>query len=539
MVTEPPPADSIATLTAHAEHMRTRTLRELFAEDARRFERFSWQHEDILLDASKQLLTTTTLQVLRYYARHVDLAGWREKKASGELINHTEGRAVRHMDLRAGAAAPPEVQRVLGRMQEISDAVRSGQWRGYNGEEISDVVSIGIGGSDLGPRMVVRAMSACLDHKPRVHFVANVDGADLARCLDSLKPANTLFLVASKTFGTQETLQNARSARDWLLGAAGDQTRAVARHFIAMSTNHEATTQFGIAPENVLEFRDWVGGRFSLWSAIGLPIALACGFVRFTQLLDGARSMDEHFLLADDTQNLPLTLALIDFWNHRFLGAATHAILPYSDSLALLPAYLQQLEMESNGKRADRDGELLPGPACPIVWGEPGTNAQHSFFQLLHQGGQLVPCDFIALARPDWPLAGHHRQLLGNCLAQSSALAFGQNEAEARANGTPESLLPHQIFPGNQPSTTLLLSELTPASLGRFIALYEHKVFCLGVLWHLNSFDQWGVELGKRIARRLTPYLSAADATHIDESQDSSTRGLIDAMRRLYPPGEV
>ena len=517
-------------LTAHADALRTTHLRDLFARDRARFDHFSLRHGKLLLDFSKQRITAETLQLLHQLATAANLTGWMDCMRRGEAINHTEQRAVRHMALRDGDAAPDEVKSVLRRMADFCDAVHSGQWRGFSDEYITDIVNLGIGGSDLGPRMVVQALSA--HHQPdlTVHFVSNLDGADLASTLGRLNPRTTLFIVASKTFTTLETLTNARTARDWLLAAAGQTSGAVARHFVAASSNLEATRAFGIADENVFEFWDWVGGRFSLWSAIGLPIALAIGYRNFKELLAGAHDLDKHFVSAPFAENLPLTLALLTLWNTDFLKAASHGIFPYSQSLSLLPRYLQQLEMESNGKYYDRNGQHIDVPTSPIIWGEAGTNGQHSFFQLLHQGGQPIPSDFIALGKSDYPLHGHHTALLANCLAQSAALAFGQTAEEARANGIPEHLLPYRTFPGNQPSTTLVLGELTPYTLGQLIALYEHKVFCLGVLWGLNSFDQWGVELGKVLASRLIPVVRGeAD----DHTLDSSTAGLITHLRQF------
>ena len=516
-------------LAAHANDIRPTHLRNLFAVDPARFANFSLQHGGLLLDFSKQRVTAETLARLHTLARTADIDGWKDRMLAGDLINHTEQRAVRHTALRAGDGAPDEVKAVLARMATFCERVHDGSWRGYAGDRITDVVNLGIGGSDLGPRMVVQALAAYQLPDIRVHFVANLDGADLATTLARLNPRSTLFIVASKTFTTLETLTNARTARDWLLAASGDP-RAVARHFVAASTNLAATSEFGIADENVFEFRDWVGGRFSLWSAIGLPIALAVGFGHFSTLLAGARDMDAHFFAAPAARNLPLTLALLGLWNTDFLNATTQGVFPYSHSLALLPAYLQQLEMESNGKSTDRTGASTDVPTCPIIWGEAGTNVQHSFFQLLHQGGQLIPCDFIVLGKADYPLPGHHTGLLANCLAQSAALAFGETADEVRAAGVPDSLLPYRTFPGNQPSSTLVLAELTPFTLGQLLALYEHKVFCLGVLWQLNSFDQWGVELGKQMATRLTPFIRGDEETH---DLDSSTSGLIAHLRQF------
>jgi len=518
-------------LAEHARSIKHRHLRELFAADPERFAHFSLRHGPLLLDYSKQRLGQPTIGLLHQLAEQAGWRGWVTRMRAGEAINHTEGRAVRHADLRAGAAAPPEVKAVLGLMARFCEQIHSGSWRGFSGERITDVVNLGIGGSDLGPRMAAHALAAFEHPDLNVHFVSNLDSADLASTLTRLNPRSTLFIVASKTFTTLETMANAHTARNWVMAAANDE-QAIARHFVAASTNLAATAEFGIALENVFEFWDWVGGRFSLWSAIGLPVALAVGFRNFEQLLAGAHDIDEHFFNAPAENNLPLTMALIALWNTNFLDAHSHGVFPYSHSLALLPSHLQQLEMESNGKRANRDGLTVDYPTNPILWGEAGTNGQHSFFQLLHQGGALVASDFIVLGKSDFPLPGHHSGLLANCLAQSSALAFGQTVEEARAAGIPEHLLPFRRFPGNQPSTTLVLPELTPFTLGQLIALYEHKVFCLGVLWNLNSFDQWGVELGKQLAGRLAPCIRDEAPT---DSLDASTRGLIGHLRQFRP----
>ncbi|RIX47661.1 MAG: glucose-6-phosphate isomerase [Rhodocyclales bacterium GT-UBC] len=517
------------SLAEHVKQIGSRHLRELFAAEPQRFDHLSCRHGKLLIDYSKQRLSGETMRLLRELAEQADMAGWIERMRSGEAINHTENRGVGHTLLRAGAAAPPEVKTVLTRMQDFCERIHSGEWRGYSGERITDILNIGIGGSDLGPHMAAQALAAYQLPDTRVHFVSNLDGADLATMLDHLSPRTTLFVIASKTFTTLETITNARTARDWLLAASGDD-KSVARHFVAASTNLKATSEFGIAPENVFEFWDWVGGRFSLWSAIGLSIALAVGFRNFEQLLAGAHDMDEHFFEAPFADNQPLTLALLALWNTNFLKAHSHGVFPYSHSLALLPAHLQQLEMESNGKHVDRQGLPVDIATAPILWGTAGTNGQHSFFQLLHQGSELVASDFIALAKSDFPLPGHHSGLLANCLAQSSALAFGQTQKEARQAGIPEALLPYRAFPGNQPSTTIVLPALTPFTLGQLIALYEHKVFCLGVLWNLNSFDQWGVELGKQLAGRLAPCLRGESPT---DTLDSSTRGLIEHLRKF------
>ncbi|GLT20756.1 glucose-6-phosphate isomerase [Zoogloea oryzae] len=418
-------------------------------------------------------------------------------------------------------------------MRQFSDKVRSGLWRGFSGEAIRDVVNIGIGGSDLGPKMVVRALSAYQRPGLRLHFVSNLDSAQLGPLLDSLDPKTTLFVVASKTFTTQETMRNAHTARQWLCAAAGESAgRALPLHFVAVTSAVDRAAVFGLPPENLFRMWDWVGGRYSLWSAVGLPIALAVGMNGFERLLAGAEAMDEHFREASFERNLPVLMALIGIWNTNFLGAGTSAVLPYHESLRFLPSFLQQLEMESNGKTVGRDGRPLSCQANPIVWGEIGSNGQHAFFQLLHQGGWLVPCDFIASAQSDFPLPDHQAPLMANFLAQSSALAFGKSEAEARAEleaaGVPvehmAALLPHKVFAGNQPSTTIILPRLDPHSLGMLIALYEHKVFVQGVIWGINSFDQWGVELGKQLAGRLLPALKGEGGL---EGLDQSTRALI------------
>lgn len=522
-----------------AEIARNVHLRDLFATDAERFARFSLREEGLLLDYSKQRVTADIMAALRVLWPAADGPGWTARMRAGEPINHTENRAVLHTALRHVGDMPvfhadrdvmPDVRRVLDKMETFCDAIHQSRWCGASGERIRDIVNIGIGGSDLGPRMASAALAA--HHLPdlTVHFVANLDAADLAPLLLRLDPARTLFIIASKTFTTQETMQNAASARAWLTAALGEA--AVARHFVAVSTNLSAVAAFGIDTDNAFEFWDWVGGRFSLWSAIGLPLALAVGMDNFRQLLAGGAAMDAHFFNTPIERNLPLTLALLELWNVNFLGAETRALLPYSQSLALLPRYLQQLEMESNGKHADRDGRSVTYASAPILWGEAGTNGQHAFYQLIHQGGRLIPCEFIALIEPDFTLPGHHAKLLTHCFAQSEALMRGKTLAEATAElaaavpPAPSFIAPYKVFPGNQPSTTLLLPRLTPYTLGQLIALYEHKVFALGVLWNLNSFDQWGVEYGKQLASRLLPMIRGdTPATGLD----SSTAGLLAA----------
>ncbi|MBU0752431.1 MAG: glucose-6-phosphate isomerase [Gammaproteobacteria bacterium] len=534
-----------SALGAHADATRKLHLRDLFAADPGRFASLSFEAEGMLLDYSKQRVTTETLGLLHDLWRAADVAGWQSRLAAGEAINHTEQRAVLHHALRHrgdsavmhdGRDVMPDVRRVLDHIKSFCDAIHGRHWRGATGEPISDIVNIGIGGSDLGPRMATQALAAHRHRDVRVHYVANLDGADLATTLEQLQPRTTLFVVASKTFTTQETMQNAASARAWLVGALGEA--AVERHFVAVSTNLKAVAAFGIDTANAFEFWDWVGGRFSLWSAIGLPLALAIGFDNFTRLLEGAAAMDRHFREAPLAENLPATLALLDVWNTNFLGAETHAVLPYSQSLGLLSRYLQQLEMESNGKQVGRDGQPLGHATCPVVWGEPGTNGQHAFYQLIHQGGRLIPCDFIAARHADFALPGHHEKLLSNCFAQSEALMRGKTLAEVQAELAAAAtavapaptfpLAPYKVFPGNQPSTTLLLQTIDPHTLGQLIALYEQKTFALGVLWNLNSFDQWGVEYGKQLAGRLLPIIEGkAPATGLD----SSTAGLIAACK--------
>ena len=521
-------------------------LRDLFAQDPQRFDRFSLRMDDVLLDYSKNRITERTLRLLFDLARQVDLEAWRDSMFSGARINATEDRAVLHVALRHRHGSPvlldgedvmPAVGAVLARMRGFSQHLRDGIWKGHTGEAITDVVNIGIGGSDLGPCMVCEALRPYQRADLRVHFVSNVDGAHLLDTLGGLNPARTLFIVASKTFTTQETMTNAGSARSWLVDGLGTQA-AVARHFVAVSTNAAAVRAFGIDPANMFEFWDWVGGRYSLWSAIGLPIAVAVGMDRFEELLAGARAMDEHFRSAPLERNLPVTLALLGIWYRNFLGANSHAVLPYDQHLSRLPAYLQQADMESNGKSVRRDGTRVDYATGPIVWGEPGTNGQHAFYQLLHQGTELVPADFIAAAETLAPLGDHHDKLLANFLAQTEALAFGKTETEARAElgaqglkgDDLEALLPHKLFSGNRPTNSILYRRLTPTTLGRLIALYEHKIFVQGIVWGINSFDQWGVELGKQLARTILPELNGPAAIG---SHDSSTNGLINAIKAL------
>jgi len=528
-------------LAAHSASGQPLSLRELFAADPGRFAAFSVSAGPLLLDYSKNGVKRQTMELLFALARQADVERQRDTMFAGERINHTEDRAVLHVALRNRSTRPmktdgrdvmPGVREVLARMRAFTEAVRSGAVTGHTGERITDVVNIGIGGSDLGPLMVAEALKWSADPaRLRVHFVSNVDDAHLVETLRGLDPARTLFVVASKTFTTQETMTNAASARAWLVAGLGDE-RAVARHFAAVSTNVSATTIFGIPPGSVFEFWDWVGGRYSLWSAIGLSVALYVGMDRFEQLLAGAHGMDEHFRTAPLEHNMPVILALIGIWHVNFLGCTTHAVLPYDQYLHRLPAFLQQLDMESNGKRVDRDGRPVDYATGPVLWGEPGTNGQHAFFQLLHQGTQIVPADFIAAIEGRHALGDHHRLLLANCLAQTQALAFGKTEdealAELRAQGMDSDaarrLAPYKAFPGNRPSSTILLDRLTPASLGALIALYEHKVFVQGAVWNIDSFDQWGVELGKQLAGRVAGALEGGSPL---PGMDGSTAGLL------------
>jgi glucose-6-phosphate isomerase len=525
-------------LLTHAEEMKHIHLRELF-DDPDRFDELSIHDRSlsILLDFSKNRVNAETLRLLRALA---DAAGVMERAGQmfrGERINWTEDRAVLHTALRNRSDQPvrvdgedimPAIRDVLERMQRFSDAVRGGAWRGATGEAITDVVNIGIGGSDLGPVMVCEALQHYADG-PRAHFVSNVDGTDIAETLKRVEPETTLFLVASKTFTTQETMTNARTARKWLTGALGED--AVANHFAALSTNAEAVTDFGIDTDNMFEFWDFVGGRYSLWSAIGLSIALRVGFARFEELLEGAYAMDRHFLESPPERNMPLTLGLLGIWYNNFFGAETHALLPYDQYLSRFAAYFQQGDMESNGKSIDRSGRRVDYQTGPVIWGEPGTNGQHAFYQLIHQGTKLVPADFIGFADTLNPVGDHHLKLMANFFAQTEALAFGLSasdvEQQLRDAGLPEArieqLKPHKTFEGNRPTNSILVDRLTPRTLGSLIALYEHKIFVQGVIWNINSFDQWGVELGKVLAGVILPELeSGAPGEH-----DVSTTGLI------------
>ena len=527
-------------LEAHKEIIATQHMRDLFAADPRRFDRFSLRFGGMLLDYSKNLITDETMRLLRNLAVQADLPGWIKHMFTGSKINTTEDRAVLHIALRNRANRPlwvngadvmPQVNEVLNRMRAFSAAVRQGTWTGYTGRAFTDVVNIGIGGSDLGPVMVTEALKPYAQEGLHVRFVSNIDGTHLAETLKRCRPETTLFLVASKTFTTQETMTNARTARDWFLRQAKDDVH-VARHFAALSTNADAVHKFGIDPANMFSFWDWVGGRYSLWSAIGLSIAIAIGFDNFSALLDGAHDVDEHFRTAPLEENLPATLGLLGIWYNNFFGAQTHAILPYDQYMHRFPAYFQQGDMESNGKGVQRDGTPVDYATGPVVWGEPGTNGQHAFYQLLHQGTRLIPCDFIAPVKSHDAVGDHHRILLSNFFAQTEALMKGKTAEEVRAelaaSGVRESavadLVLHRVLPGNKPTNSVLVPQITPRVLGQLIALYEHKIFTQGIIWNINSFDQWGVELGKQLASAILPELEGtAEAT----SHDSSTNGLI------------
>ena len=520
-------------------------MRAMFATDPHRFGKFSVRWNDFLLDYSKNRIAERTMTLLFDLARESDLKKRIEQMFTGEKINSTEHRSVLHIALRNRSNTPimvdgvdvmPAVNKVLEHIRDFSEQVRSGAWKGYTGQPITDIVNIGIGGSDLGPVMVTEALKHYSHPRLNVHFVSNVDGTHIAETLKPLSPETTLFIVASKTFTTQETIVNAESAKRWFLERAKDPA-AVAKHFVAVSTNAKAVAAFGIDTRNMFEFWDWVGGRYSLWSEIGLSIALSVGMENFEELLLGAHEMDQHFRTAPFEKNLPVILALLGIWYNNFFGAESHAIIPYDQYLHRFPAYLQQADMESNGKGVTRGGLRVDYSTGPIIWGEPGTNGQHAFFQLLHQGTKLIPVDFLAPAQSQNPMGEHHAILLSNFFAQTEALMKGKTEAEARTElekaglrgSELEELLPHKVFPGNRPTNTILFKKLTPRTLGSLIALYEHKIFVQGVLWDVNSFDQWGVELGKQLAKAILPELAGSDSV---TKHDSSTNGLIDFYKQ-------
>ena len=531
-------------LCNHQETIQKLHMRNLFESDPQRFDKFSLKLDDLLLDYSKHRITEETLGLLMQLAREAKIESWRDRMFSGEKINITEDRAVLHTALRNRSNTPvyvdghdvmPDVNAVLAQMRVFSDKVRSGEWKGYTGKKITDVVNIGIGGSDLGPVMVCDALKPYASPELNIHFVSNIDGAHLVRALEKCNPETTLFIVASKTFTTQETMTNARSARAWFLESAKDSAH-VAKHFVALSTNAKAVTEFGIDGANMFEFWDWVGGRYSLWSAIGLPIALYVGMDHFEELLAGGHEMDNHFRTAPLEQNMPVIMALIGVWYNNFFHADSQVILPYDQGMARFPAYMQQADMESNGKFMCRDGKRVHYKTGPVIWGEAGTNGQHAFYQLIHQGTPVVPADFLMPMHSHYEVGTngneHHKILLANFLAQTQALMLGKTKEEARAEleeqglsgEALEKLLPHKKFEGNRPTTSILFDKLTPNTLGRLIALYEHKIFVQGIIWDINSYDQWGVEYGKQIASQILPQLTSDETV---TNYDSSTNGLI------------
>lgn len=537
-------------LSQHQQSIASLHMRDLFAQDAKRFDKLSLKFADILFDYSKHRITDETLPMLFQLAREAKIEDWRDKMFAGEKINITEDRAVLHTALRNRDNTPvlvdghdvmPDVNAVLAQMREFSEKVRNGSWTGYTGKRITDIVNIGIGGSDLGPVMVCDALKPYSSPDLNVHFVSNIDGAHLMRALNVCNPETTLFIVASKTFTTQETMTNARSARTWFLKSAKDNAH-VAKHFVALSTNAKAVEDFGIDTANMFAFWDWVGGRYSLWSAIGLSIALYVGMDKFEELLTGAFEMDQHFKTAPLEQNMPVIMALIGVWYNNFFHIDTQAILPYDQGLARFPAYLQQADMESNGKFICRDGSRVPYKTGPVVWGEAGTNGQHAFYQLIHQGTQIVPADFLMPVHSQYKVGEngntHHKILLANFLAQTQSLMLGKTKEQARAEleqqglsgEALENLLPHKEFEGNRPTTSIMFDRLTPNTLGKLIALYEHKIFVQGIIWDINSYDQWGVEYGKQIAQQILPQLISDEVV---TNYDSSTNGLINYTKSL------
>jgi len=527
-------------LKDHRKSMDGVLMRDLFAQDAKRFERYSLQLNDLLLDYSKNIITDETKALLMDLARQRGVEAMRDRMFAGEAINNTENRAVLHVALRNRSNRPikvdgedvmPEVNCVLQRMRDFTEKVRSGEWKGCTGKRITDIVNIGIGGSDLGPKMVCEAVKPYAREVLNVHFVSNVDGTQMVETLKGLSRETTLFVIASKTFTTQETLTNAKTARDWFLTRGGSKA-AVAKHFVAVSTNAKAVANFGIDPEHMFEFWDWVGGRYSLWSAVGLSIALYLGMEHFECLLAGAHDMDEHFRTAPLEENIPVVMAMLGVWYNNFWDADSHAILPYDQYMHRFPAYFQQGDMESNGKSVTRTGETVDYSTGPVIWGEPGTNGQHAFYQLIHQGTKLVPCDFLAPIDSKNPIGQHHAILLSNFFAQTEALMLGKNadevkvelEKEGLSGEALQNLLPHKVFAGNKPSNSILFQRLTPRMLGSLIAMYEHKIFVQSVIWDVNAYDQWGVELGKQLARKIYPELILDDDV---DSHDASTNGLI------------
>jgi len=526
-------------LEAHYESVQGLHLRELFADDPKRGDRFTLEAAGLYLDYSKNRITEQTVKLLLQLADECQLRARIDAMFGGEKINITENRAVLHVALRApknasivvdGENVVPKVHEVLDKMSDFSERVRSGAWKGHTGKRIRNVVNIGIGGSDLGPVMAYEALKYYSDRSLSFRFVSNVDGTDFAEAVQDLDPSETLFIVSSKTFTTLETMTNAHTARDWSLKGLGGDVKAVAKHFVAVSTNAAKVSEFGIDTDNMFGFWDWVGGRYSMDSAIGLSTMLAIGPDNFRAMLEGFHEMDEHFRTAPFEQNLPVLLGLLAVWYNDFFGAETVAVLPYEQYLKRFPAYLQQLTMESNGKHVRLDGSEVDYATGPVYWGEPGTNGQHSFYQLIHQGTRLIPCDFIAFIQTLNPLGRHHDMLLSNVFAQTEALAFGKTKEQVKAEGTPDWLVPHRVFKGNRPSNTILAEKLTPNTLGKLVALYEHSVFTQGTIWNIDSFDQWGVELGKVLAQRIIPELESGEETEL--KHDSSTNALIRRYRK-------
>ena len=525
-------------LKVHAREMSAVSMNELFQQDRQRFKKYSFELPEILCDFSKNLVNDETTQLLLQLAAECELEKGIQAMFSGEEINRTEGRAVLHTALRNFSGKPvyvegkdvmPDIQKELEHMRSFCSQVHSGKWKGYSGRKIRYIVNIGIGGSDLGPVMVTEALKPYWVKDIQPYFVSNIDGTDLTEVLKKVKPEETLFLIASKTFTTQETMTNAHSARQWLIGAARDEN-AVAKHFVALSTNEAGVEAFGIDKKNMFVFWDWVGGRYSLWSAIGLSIALTIGYDNFEQLLKGAYETDKHFRTKKPEKNVPVIMALMGIWYVNFFGACSEAILPYDQYLHRFPAYFQQGNMESNGKHVDRNGKPVSYATGPVIWGEPGTNGQHAFYQLLHQGTPFIPCDFIAPAQSHNPLGDHHAILLSNFFAQTEALMNGKSPEQLLAEGVPEELIPFKTFEGNKPTNSFLVDKITPFTLGELIALYEHKIFVQGFIWNIYSFDQWGVELGKQLAKKILPELEKGETI---KSHDSSTNGLINRYKKL------
>jgi len=536
---------ALKALQANYNELADAQMRDLFDKDTQRFDKFSASFNDILLDFSKNIINDATMDKFEAVVEAAEVRAEAARMFSGEKINNTEGRAVLHVALRNqsntpilvdGADVMPEVNEVLGKMEKFVESVRSGAWKGFTGKTITDVVNLGIGGSDLGPVMVTEALKPYTKRDLKVHFVSNVDGTHIAEVLRLCNAETTLFLIASKTFTTQETMTNAESAKAWLLKELKEHA-AIAKHFAALSTNGKAVSAFGIDVNNMFGFWDWVGGRYSSWSAIGTSIALAIGWDNFTAFLGGAHAMDKHFREAPFKQNLPMILAMLGIWYGNFFGAESHAILPYDQYMHRFPAYFQQGDMESNGKRVTRDGKPVTMSTGPIIWGEPGTNGQHAFYQLMHQGTKLIPADFIAPVCSHNPIGEHHPILLSNFFAQTEALMKGKTETEAEADLKKSglsgealaSLLPHKVFPGNKPTNSIMFDKLTPATLGALVAMYEHKIFVQGIVWDINSFDQWGVELGKALAKVILPELAGTDAV---TAHDASTNGLMNHYKK-------